>query len=107
MGEGSQAETVEGAITFSTPYFAAPSQRASPLLGEAELPPKPSRVEEPPPSRGRTLGEEDHEIGDPQITRRTHANDRAIDQERFKRHGGHPPPRRYHYSSWEGVLGPA
>ena len=57
MGEGSQAETVEGAITFSTPYFAAPSQRASPLLGEAELPPKPSRVEEPPPSRGRTLGE--------------------------------------------------
>jgi hypothetical protein len=57
MGEISQAETVEGAITFSTPYFAAPSSRASPLLGEAGIPPKPSRVEEPPPSRGRTLGE--------------------------------------------------
>jgi hypothetical protein len=57
MGEDPQAETVAGAITFSTPYFSAPSSRAPPLLGEAELPPKPSRVEEPPLSRGRTLGE--------------------------------------------------
>lgn len=57
MGENPQAETVAGAITFSTPYFAAPSPRASPLLGEAGIPRKPSRGEEPPLSRGRTLGE--------------------------------------------------
>lgn len=57
MGANPQAETVEGAITFSTPYFAAPSPRSPPLLGEAELPPSSSRVKEPPLSRGRTLGE--------------------------------------------------
>ena len=57
MGANPQAETVEGAITFSTPYFAAPSPRPPPLLGEAELPPSSSRVKEPPLSRGRTLGE--------------------------------------------------
>lgn len=48
----------------------------------------------------------DYEIGDPQRSRRSHATDRALDRERFERHGGNPPPRRYHHSSWEGVLGP-
>jgi hypothetical protein len=57
MGASPQAEAVEGAIAFSTPYFAAPSPRAPPLLGETELSPKSSRVEQPSPSRGRTLGE--------------------------------------------------
>lgn len=28
-----------------------------------------------------------------------HANDRHLDQERRRRHRGHPPPRRYHHSS--------
>jgi hypothetical protein len=57
MGASPQAEAVEGAIAFSTPYFTAPQPRAPPLLGEAGLSPKSSRVEESPPSRGRTLGE--------------------------------------------------
>jgi len=57
MGASPQAEAVEGEIAFSSPYFAAPSPRASPLLGKAELSPKSSRVGEPPLSRGRTLGE--------------------------------------------------
>jgi hypothetical protein len=57
MGASPQAEAVEGAIAFSTPYFAAPLPRAPPLLGETELSPKSSRVEERPQSRGRPLGE--------------------------------------------------
>lgn len=56
MGTSPPAETVDAAITFSTPFFAAPSPRTPPLVGKSELSPKSSRVEEPSPSRGRTLG---------------------------------------------------
>ena len=56
MGTNAPAETIEAAITFSSPFFAAASPRAPPLFGETELSSKSSRDEESPSSRGRTLG---------------------------------------------------
>jgi hypothetical protein len=56
MGADAPSETIEAPIVFTTPFFAAPPSRAPPLLHETELPPPSSRVEEPSPYRGRTLG---------------------------------------------------
>lgn len=38
--------------------------------------------------------------------RRRRENDRTVDPERFERHGGHPPQRRYRPNSWDPVLKP-
>ena len=56
MGADPSPETGEAPIVFTTPFFAAPPTRAPPLLHETDTPPPSSRVEEPSPSRGRTLG---------------------------------------------------
>jgi hypothetical protein len=56
VGEDTPSETSEAPIVFTTPFFAAPPSRAPPLLRETDTPPPSSRVEEPSPPRGRTLG---------------------------------------------------
>ena len=56
VGADATPETSEAPIVFTTPFFAASPSRAPPLLREADTPPPASRVEEPSPPRGRTLG---------------------------------------------------
>jgi hypothetical protein len=57
VGADTSSEAGEAPIVFTTPFFAAPPSRAPPLLHEADTrAPSSSRIEEPSPSRGRTLG---------------------------------------------------
>lgn len=56
VGADASPEASEAPIVFTTPFFAAPPSRAPPLLRETDTPPPSSRVEEPSPPRGRTLG---------------------------------------------------
>jgi hypothetical protein len=57
VGADTSPEAGEAPIVFTTPFFAAPPSRAPPLLHETDTPQSPSsRIEEPSPSRGRTLG---------------------------------------------------
>ena len=56
VGADASPEASEAPIVFTTPFFAAPPSRAPPLLRETDTPPPASRVEEPSPPRGRTLG---------------------------------------------------
>jgi len=56
VGADASPEASEAPIVFTSPFFAAPPSRAPPLLRETDTPSPSSRVEEPSPPRGRTLG---------------------------------------------------
>lgn len=59
--------------------------------------------------RSRRYREDDREESRSQRGRMghsRHAYDQQLDSERRDRHSGRAPPRKYHHSSWEGVLGP-
>jgi hypothetical protein len=56
VGADASPEASKAPIVFTTPFFAAGPSRAPPLLRETDTPPPSSRVEEPSPPRGRTLG---------------------------------------------------
>lgn len=56
MGADTSPEACEAPIRFTTPVFTKGPSRAPPLFLEADTPPPSSRVKEPSPSRGRTLG---------------------------------------------------